>query len=154
MTAGEKVHRNHTNPWKIEAKGPGKIFSGKVVVLIDSQSASAAEVFARVIQIENRGIVLGDRSSGMVMESRPSYFRVGTFDPIVAGVSVTEGDLRMQDGKSLEHVGVKPDRSVLATPQDLAAGWDPVLAAAAAELGVQLTQEQAGKLFPTLWRNP
>ena len=152
VTVGERVHRNRTSPWKIESKASGKVFSGKIVVLIDSQSASAAEIFARVIQIENRGLILGDRSSGMVMESRPSYFRVGTSDPIVAGVSVTEGELHMQDGKSLEHVGVKPDRSVLPTPRDLAAGWDPVLAAAAAELSVQLTPEQAGKLFPTLWR--
>jgi C-terminal processing protease CtpA/Prc len=153
LNVGEKVQRNHTNPWTIESKGPGKTFSGKLVVMVDSQSASAAEVLARVIQIENRGLILGDRSSGMVMESRPSYFRVGTFDPIVAGVSVTEGDLRMRDGKSLEHVGVTPDRVVLPSPQDLAAARDPALAAAAAELGVQLTPEEAGKLFPTLWRN-
>ena len=59
------------------------------------------------------------------MESRPSYFRVGTSETIVAGVSVTEGELHMQDGKSLEHVGVKPDRSVLPTPRDLAAGLGP-----------------------------
>lgn len=118
VNVGEKVQRNHTNRWTIESKGPGKIFSGKLVVLVDSQSASAAEMLARVIQIENRGRVLGDRSSGMVMESRHSYFRVGTFDPITAGVSVTEGDLRMRDDKSLEHVGVTPDRIVLPTPQD------------------------------------
>jgi C-terminal processing protease CtpA/Prc len=153
VIVGEKVQRNHTTSWKIESKGLGKVYSGKLIVLVDSQSASAAEVFARVIQIENRGLVLGDRSSGMVMESRASYFRVGKFDPIAAGVSITEGDLHMRDGKSLERVGVNPDRIVLPTPHDLAAAWDPGLAAAAAELGVQLTPEQAGKLFPTLWRN-
>jgi C-terminal processing protease CtpA/Prc len=153
VIVGEKVQRNHTNSWRIESKGLGKVYSGKLVVLVDSQSASAAEIFARVIQIENRGLVLGDRSSGMVMESRASYFSVGSFDPIVAGVSVTEADLRMRDGKSLERVGVNPDRIVLPTPHDLAAAWDPALATAAAELGVQLTPELAGKLFPTLWRN-
>lgn len=153
VIVGDKVQRNQTRPWKIESRGPEKAFSGKLIVLIDSQSASAAELFARIIQIENRGVVLGDRSSGMVMESRSSYFRAGTFDPIVAGVSVTEADLLMRDGKSLEHLGVTPDKLVLPTPQDLAAARDPELAAAAAELGVQLTPEQAGKLFPTLWRN-
>jgi C-terminal processing protease CtpA/Prc len=88
----------------------------------------------------------------MVMESRHSYFSAGQFDPIVAGVSITEADLLMTDGKSLEHLGVNPDKVVLPTPEDLATGRDPTLASAAAELGVQLRPEQAGKLFPTIWR--
>ena len=107
----------------------------------------------RVLQIENRASVLGDQSSGMVMESRHEYFRVGRFDPIIAGVSITEADIHMRDGKSLERLGVTPDKFVLPTPQDLASGRDPALAAAAAALSVQLTPEQAGNLFPTVWRS-
>ena len=59
----------------------------------------------------------------------------------------------MRDGKSLEHLGVEPDRTVLPLPQDLASGRDPALAASAAELGTNLTPEEAGKLFPAVWRN-
>jgi C-terminal processing protease CtpA/Prc len=150
---GERVLRNHTRDWKIESKGSEKVFAGKLVVLIDSQSASAAEIFARVIQIESRGVLIGDRSSGMVMGAVHSHFVAGTAPPIAAAVSVTEEDLKMRDGKSLEHVGVDPDRTVLPSPQDLASGRDPALAAALAELRIQLTPEQAGKLFPTVWRN-
>ena len=57
----------------------------------------------------------------------------------------------MSDGKSLEHVGVTPDRLLLPSANAVAAGRDPVLAAAAQELGVNLSSEQAGKLFPYEW---
>jgi len=152
VIVGDKIQRHQTKPWKVKSRGAASTYSGRLLVLIDSQSASAAEIFARVTQIEKRALVLGDRSAGMVMESRHSYFSAGQFDPIVAGVSITEADLLMTDGKSLEHAGVNPDKVVLPTPEDLARDRDPTLALAAAELGVQLRPEQAGKLFPTIWR--
>jgi C-terminal processing protease CtpA/Prc len=149
---GDKIRRHQTKPWKVRSRGAASAYSGKLLVPIDSQSATAAEIFARVTQIENRALIPGDKSAGMVMESRHSFFPAGQFDPIVAGVSATEADLRMTDGKSLERVGVNPDKVVLPKPEDLATDRDPTLAFAAAELGVQLTPEQAGKLFPTIWR--
>jgi C-terminal processing protease CtpA/Prc len=152
VIVGDRIQRHQTKPWKVKSRGALSAYSGKLLVLIDSQSASAAEIFARVTQIEKRALVLGDRSAGMVMESRHSYFSSGQFDPIVAGVSITEADLLMTDGKSLEHLGVNPDKVVLPTPEDLATNRDPTLAFAAAELGVQLSPEQAGKLLPTIWR--
>jgi C-terminal processing protease CtpA/Prc len=134
------------------AKGRGKnAFTGKLVVLVDSRSASAAEIFARVIQLEHRGIVVGDRSSGSVMEAERVSEKQGFEVEIVYGFSITIADLIMKDGKSLEHVGVTPDEVVLPTAFDIANSSDPAMVRAAALVGLNLEPAQAGKLFPYEW---
>ena len=133
---------------EVIAKTKGKDhYKGKVLVLMDSESGSASEVFARVMQLEKRGRVFGDLSAGAVMESRGFSHQIGLDTVIAFGVSVTIADLIMTDGKSLEKVGVMPDEVILPTGREIAAGLDPVLSAAARGLGVDLSPEQAGKLF-------
>jgi C-terminal processing protease CtpA/Prc len=144
---GDRVMRNDRKPLMTKSL---RSFEGKIIVLIDSNSMSAAEIFSRVVQIEKRGLVMGDRSAGSVMEAR--YYPYKLFgSSIYYGVSITQADLIMADGKSLEHVGVTPDEVVIPTASDLAKGLDPVLAHAAETLGVKLSPEQAGKLFPYEW---
>ncbi|MER3631915.1 MAG: hypothetical protein C4325_06930 [Blastocatellia bacterium] len=137
----------------MEAKSMGQsVYKGNLIVLLDSQSASAAEIFARVVQLEQRGVVLGDVSAGAVMQSVRKPLSMGGNDEILYGVSVTNADVIMSDGKSLEHVGVIPNQIVLTTPSDLAADRDPVLAMAVKLLGGDITPEQAGKIFQYKWR--
>jgi len=144
---GDRRDRNKTRP--VTAKSAGKdAFTGRTVVLVDGNSSSAAELFAKVIQLEGRGTVMGDRSAGRVEESRHYMYPMGH---VGYGASITGADIIMRDGKSLEHVGVVPDQIVLPTRADLASGRDPVLAQAAASLGVNLSAEAAGKLFPYEW---
>lgn len=122
---------------------------GKLVVLVDSQSASAAEILARVIQIEKRGTIVGDRTAGAVMTGIFQVHGVGVdLHQAIYATSVTQSDVLMSDGVSLEKVGVKPDELVLPTGADLAARRDPVLARAVAIAGGSLSAEDAGKLFP------
>lgn len=128
-------------------------FTGELFVLVDSQSASASEVFARTMQLEGRGKVIGDTSMGAVMTSYqiplPVDGRGASFDVNYGasrwfGVNVTIGDLLMSDGKSLEHVGVTPDHRVGPTPIAVAQRNDPVLAFAAELAGSPMTPEKAG----------
>jgi len=135
-----------------QAKTVGdKAFAGPIIVLVDSDSASAAELFARVMQLEKRGTVLGDRTSGSVMEARGYGYQQGMDTVIAYGFSVTEADLIMKDGTSLEHVGVTPDQVILPTGRDLATGRDPVLAQAVAMAGAKIDPAEAGKMFPYEW---
>lgn len=135
------------------AKTRGKaIFNGKLIVLVDSDSGSAAEIFARLVQIEKRGIVIGDQTAGAVMQARPYFHEVGTMNVVSYGVSVTNADVIMSDGKSVERVGVTPDELMLPTPEDLAAGRDPVLARAFELAGVKIDSTKAGTMFPIEWK--
>lgn len=139
---------------EIIAKSRGnEAFAGKIIVLIDSQSASAAELFARVVQLEKRGTVIGDRSAGAVMRSRVYSHQIGIDRFIPYAASITDADIIMTDGQSLERVGVVPDELKLPTASDLAKKCDPVLAYALSLVGVDITPEKAGMLFPLEWKN-
>ena len=118
-------------------------YTGRFVVLIDSGSASASEMFSRVIQLERRGFVLGDRSAGAVMGAQLYTHSVD----YIYGASITVWDAVMSDGQSLEHVGVQPDIMVLPTASDIASHFDPALAKAAGLVGVKINAQEAGAMF-------
>ncbi|HEV2664763.1 MAG TPA: S41 family peptidase [Blastocatellia bacterium] len=122
------------------------------IILVDSRSASAAEVFARVVQLENRGVVIGDRTAGAVMQARGFHYTTGEGTVLFYGVNITTADVIMADGKSLERVGVTPDELLLPTTVDLAAKRDSVLARAAAMAGFELPPDKAGAMFLVEWR--
>lgn len=145
----DRVGKNETKP--IVSKRLGKPFAGKVIVLVDSGSASASEVLARVIQLEHRGTVVGDRTAGAVMEAKYYSESQGVDSRFYYGFSVTDANLIMSDGHTLEKTGVTPDELLLPTGADLAAGRDAVLAHAAKLAGVDLDPAAAGKLFPFKW---
>lgn len=149
---GEIKRRKETKPLLAKTRGAGNVFTGKLIVLIDSKSGSASELFARTVQLEKRGIVIGDVSSGAVMRSRSHMHELGLDTVVFFGASITDADIIMTDGKSLERIGVIPDELKIPTPQQLAGKQDPVLAYAALLAGVTMSPEKAGGLFPIEWK--
>lgn len=148
---GEMKERKKSKPLVAKTRGGGKVFKGQLVVLVDSGSGSAAELFSRIVQLEKRGTVIGDRTAGAVMVSnvRPGLLGdVSSGNMIPYGLSVTIADIILSDGQSLEHVGVTPDVLLLPTAADLRDRRDPVLARAVELAGGRISPEKAGLLFP------
>ena len=108
----------------------------KLIVLVDSETGSAAEVFTRLLQLEKRATVIGDRTAGAVMASM-----------LFGEASITVSDFVLPSGERLEKVGVLPDVAVIPSPQQIAAGADPVLAYALMTAGVRRTPAEAAMLL-------
>lgn len=132
--------------------GVNKQYKGEVTVLIDSRSASASEMTARVLQLQKRGKVFGDFSSGSVMTSITVPFRslmsaFADYAMIRVGMSVTVADVIMSDGSRLEHIGVEPDEVLQPNGSALKEKLDSVLAYAVGKNGVEISPEKAGKYY-------
>jgi len=131
---------------------PGKTYKGDLLVIIDSDSASASEVFSRVIQLEKRGKIVGDVSAGKVMTSIfVPILNVRGVDTTMSfsafALNVTIADLIMSDGNRLENVGVIPDYPIGPSGKALAAKADAILSYSAGLFGAKLSPEDAGKYY-------
>ena len=149
---GDVVMRDKTEERFVKTRDD-RVFKGDLVVLVDSRSASAAEITARVLQIEKRAKVVGDVSSGAVMTSifvplfNPEINRLGNSIMSDIAMSVTIADVKMSDGSRLEKVGVVPDVPVIPTGMALNKKMDAVLSYAAIMLGAELSPEKAGEFY-------
>ncbi len=149
FTLGTRIHRGAKTPWVV--KGSSKnAYTGRVMVLVDAQSASASELFARAMQLTDRGTVIGDTTSGAVMEAEEMPLEVTNGENVVVyGTSVTVSDIEMSDHGRLEKTGVTPDFVVLPSAEDMNAGRDPALAQALKFVGHAMDAAAAGKLYAT-----
>lgn len=72
-TQGRRAERQ-----EFRAQGNGKLLNGKVFVLINEFTASAAEIVTGAIQDQDRGVVVGRRSFGKGLVQRPIEFKDGS----------------------------------------------------------------------------
>jgi carboxyl-terminal processing protease len=127
-------------------------FAGRLLVLVDSRSASAAEIYAGTVQRLGRGTVLGDRTAGAVMRSRFYGRQAGGEFAVLYSLSVTDAEIALAGGTILEHVGVEPTETIVPAAADVAAGRDPVLSRALRLAGHDVDAVAAGRLLRHDWR--
>lgn len=99
-------------------------YQGRVVILIDAATASAAEIFAAVLQDHGRATVVGRRSSGAVLASW--FYRL----PNGGELQLSREDYVAPKGRRIEGAGVEPDVVVARKLADVRAGRDADLEAA------------------------
>jgi carboxyl-terminal processing protease len=103
------------NSWQI---GSAR-YRGEVVVLVDTATGSAAEIFAAVLQNHGRATIIGRRTAGAVLASL--FYRL----PGGGELQLSRMDYIAPKGRRIEGNGVEPDIVVTRTLDDLRAGRDP-----------------------------
>lgn len=106
--------RNVKNSWQLGSAN----YRGKVAVLVDTPSGSAAEIFAAVLQDHGRATIIGRRTAGAVLASW--YYRL----PGGGELQLSREDYVAPKGRRIEGAGVEPDIVVPRTLEDMRAGRD------------------------------
>lgn len=107
---------------------PERAYVKPVILLIDEASLSDAEVFANGFRELKIGKIVGQPTMGWIIFTSGTGLIDGSF------IRVPHLGCFTLDGRDMENWGVPPDIRVENTPADLAAGRDPQLERAVAEL--------------------
>ncbi len=111
---------------KLVAQPKEKHYDGKLVILVDETTASAAEMFAVSMQDSGRASVIGERTAGATLPSMVVELRTG------AMLQYPIANYRSSKGEVIEGRGVTPDQIVSLDRKNLSAGKDTQLEAAVA----------------------
>ncbi|MGH9673154.1 MAG: S41 family peptidase [Bryobacteraceae bacterium] len=131
-----QMRKGHINMAVFPQPGP---YSGPLVVVTDSGSASASEIFAAGLQALGRAKVAGERSAGAALPSMLEGLPTG------AAFQYAVADFKLPNGALVEGIGVVPDAEVPMTRRALLAGRDPQLDAAVKEVWKSREKKGEGK---------
>lgn len=118
VPVGTFVTRGGTNVAQTSWQFGSARYAGKVVVLIDGATGSAAEIFAAVLQDHGRATLIGRKTAGAVLASW--FYGL----PDGGELQLSRLDYITPSGRRIEGNGVEPDIVVPRTLQDLRSGRD------------------------------
>jgi carboxyl-terminal processing protease len=113
---------------RYEAEPAEAPWLGPLIVLVDCGSASASEILTAALQESGRAVVMGERTTGIVVLSNTLNLPDG------GRLSVGVHELRTPSRATLEGHGVTPDVEIVPALAQRRAGEDVILAAAVARL--------------------
>jgi carboxyl-terminal processing protease len=108
-------------------------FRGRIILLTNARTASAAEVFAASLREAGRAKVVGEATCGCVLGIRRRHQL-----PDGGVLDISEMDYHTAGGARLEGRGLRPDELVTPTREDLRRGRDR-----AVELAVELLKSKS-----------
>jgi carboxyl-terminal processing protease len=112
--------RSVKNSWQIGSAN----YRGRVVVLVDGATGSAAEIFSAVLQDHGRATLIGRKTAGAVLASW--FYRL----PDGGELQLSREDYIAPKGRRIEGNGIEPDVVIRRTLDDVRRGRDPDLEAA------------------------
>lgn len=97
--------------------GAGELYSGPMVTLVNSGTASASEILAGALQDDDRSLLLGDKTFGKGLIQTLTNLSDGS------GLAVTVAGYLTPSGRDIQGLGIQPDR-ILDQPEPLNPGGD------------------------------
>jgi len=116
--------RNASKNESVRSNGSGRLADIPLVVLVDKGSASASEIVAGAVQDYKRGVLIGEKTFGKGSVQELSRLDDGSNLRMTIAKWFTPLD------RSIDEVGIAPDKEVKITEEDREADRDPQLNAA------------------------
>lgn len=111
-----------------KSKGRAILVGVPTVVLIDGGSASASEITAGALRDNNAATLIGEKTYGKGSVQQPVNLGDGSLVKVTIARWFTPG------GKNIDKEGIKPDKEVKITEDDIKNKTDPQMDAALAQL--------------------